>query len=408
MTKNYISVKIKNMNSMQYRFDKRKGKQLSALGLGCMRFPGGMGLIDKDKTEKLLLKAYSLGINYYDTAYIYPGSEEVMGEVFKKNNLREKVYIATKMPQVMCNVSSDFDRFFDIQKQRLQTGYIDYYLLHNITDFIQYEKLIKLGIKDWISCKKKSGEIMQIGFSFHGTKDDFIKVLDDYDWDFVQIQYNYIQTHYQAGIDGLHYAAKKDIPVIIMEPLLGGKLANLPKKAAAILKKADSDINAVSLALRFVWNESGVTVLLSGMNQNSQLEENLAIAEKALPGNLTETEKNIIEDIKIIFNKNFKIPCTGCKYCMPCPKKINIPDIFEAYNNSFSLGRKYGTFQYLSSISFLGAVPHFISDCSGCGKCEKHCPQKIEIRKFLKTVHRKLGFPLMKAIRFLALKFLTK
>jgi len=394
------------MIKMQYRKDLRSGNELSVLGFGCMRFPNTMGKIDREKTEKLLLKACEAGINYYDTAYIYPGSEEVLGEFLKKHDLRRKVFIATKLPQAMCNSSSDFDRYFDIQKKRLQTDYIDYYLLHNITDFNQWQKLTGMGIKKWMTGKKDSKEISQIGFSYHGTYDDFIKVLDDYDWDFVQIQYNYIQTHFQAGINGLRFAENKGIPVIIMEPLLGGKLANLPKKAQSILKKADA--KAVPLALRFVWNEGGVTVLLSGMNQISQIEENLLTAETALPGSFSDTEKNIIKDVKAIFNKNFKIPCTGCKYCMPCPKKINIPDCFEAYNNSFSLGRYYGTYQYLSSVSFLGADPHFISDCSSCGKCESHCPQKIEIRKQLKTVHHKLGIPGMKLIRSIALKFLAK
>ena len=393
---------------MQYRNDKKSGNRLSALGFGCMRLPGGMVRIDRDKTEKLLLEAYNKGVNYFDTAYLYPGSEEALGEILEKHGLREKIYIATKLPQAMCGTASDFDRFFDIQKQRLRTGFIDYYLLHNITDFAQWEKLCQLGIREWISAKKASGELRQIGFSFHGAYGDFIKTLDAYDWDFVQIQYNYINTNYQAGTEGLRYAAGKGIPVIIMEPLLGGKLANLPREAEDILQKAGPGSTAAGWALRFVWNEGGVTVLLSGMNSHAQLEENLALAESSLPGCFSEAEQKTIEEVKTVFKKNTKIPCTGCNYCMPCPQKINIPACFEAYNSSFSLGFGSGMNQYMVSIGFLGDVPHYAGDCLECGKCESHCPQHIEIRKQLKAVRRRLEFPGIKFLRLLARKVMGK
>ena len=393
---------------MQYRKDSRSGNELSALGFGCMRFPGGAVGIDKEKTEKLLLRAFEGGVNYYDTAYTYSGSEKVLGEILEKNGLREKVYIATKLPQAMCAGASDFDRYFDIQKNRLRTGYVDYYLLHNFTDFAQWEKLSKFGISNWVSAKKSSGEIRQIGFSFHGPQHDFTKMLDAYDWDFAQIQYNYINTRYQAGTEGLRYAAKKRIPVIVMEPLLGGKLSNLSREAAAILKKDQSGYTASGLALKWIWNDPDVTMLLSGMNQGAQLEENLKLAETALPGSLTEAERKTIEDIKTVFNKNFKIPCTSCNYCMPCPQKINISDCFEAYNNSFAFGRGAGMFQYLSSTGFLSEVPHFARDCAQCGECENRCPQKIEIRKQLKIVRRRLEFPGMKILRSLAMKIMMK
>jgi len=393
---------------MQYRNDLRSGNRLSALGFGCMRLPGVMGRIDMEKSEALLLKAFENGVNYYDTAYLYPGSEEALGEILEKNSLREKVYIATKLPQAMCGAASDLDRFFSVQKQRLRTSYIDYYLLHNFSDFMQWEKLCNFGITDWISAKKASGEIKQIGFSFHGSYNEFIKIIDAYDWDFVQIQYNYINTHYQAGTGGLRYASAKGIPVIIMEPLLGGKLARLPKEAEALLHKAQPGSTAAAWALRFVWNEPGVTVLLSGMNQSSQLEENLILAETALPGSLTEAERKTIDGIKNVFNKIDKIPCTGCNYCMPCPQKINIPAFFNAYNSSFSLGLGAGLNHYMVNAGFLSDVPHFVSDCIECGKCESHCPQRIEIRKQLKAVRRRLEFPGMKFLRILARKFMAK
>ena len=321
--------------------------------------------------------------------------------------MREKVFIATKLPQAMCNAALDFDRFFDIQKQRLHTTYIDYYLLHNITDFAQWEKLCGLGIKDWISVKKKTGEIRQLGFSFHGHHGEFVKTLDAYDWDFVQIQYNYMNTHYQAGIEGLRQAEKKGVSVFVMEPLLGGKLANPPKKAKAILQKAHPGLTPVSWALRFVWSEGGVTLLLSGMNQITQLEENLVLAENALPGNFTDAELKTIEEVKAEFHKSYKIPCTGCNYCMPCPQKINIPACFESYNNSFALGFGAGIYQYLTSVGGLGNVPHFASDCVECGKCESHCPQQIKIRRQLKTVRRRLQLPGFKIMLALIRKIMS-
>ena len=393
---------------MQYRKDKRSGNELSALGFGCMRFPGGMGRIDREKTEQLLLKSYASGINYFDTAYLYPGSEEVLGEILEKHGLREKVFIATKLPQAMCRERTDFDRFFETQKQRLRTGYFEYYLMHNITDFSQWEKLYKLGIEGWISSKKKSGEIKQIGFSFHGPHNDFIKTLDAYNWDFVQIQYNYVNTHYQAGTEGLRYAAGKGIPVIIMEPLLGGKLAKLPEPAEAILQKAKSGSTAAEWALRFVWNESGVTLLLSGMNQMSQLEENVALCGKALPGSFTEADQKTIDDVKTVFNKSYRIPCTGCNYCMPCPKNINIPACFESYNTSYALGYSAGLYQYMVSVGFLGSTPHYAGDCSRCGACESKCPQHIKIRNQLKTLCLRLELPGMKLVRPLICKIMAK
>jgi len=393
---------------MQYRKDSRSGNELSALGFGCMRFPGGAVGIDMEKTEKLLLRAFEGGVNYYDTAYTYSGSEKVLGEILEKNGLREKVYVATKLPQAICRSASDFDRFFDTQKKRLRTGYVDYYLIHNITDFAEWEKLISFGINEWISAKKKNGEIRQIGFSFHGPQHDFTKTLDVFDWDFAQIQYNYINTRYQAGTEGMRYAASKGIPVIVMEPLLGGKLSNLSREAASILQKAHLDSSASGLALKWIWNDPDVTLLLSGMNQVAQLEENLKLAEIALPGSLTEAELKTIEDIKTVFNKNFKIPCTSCNYCMPCPKKINISDCFEAYNNSFAFGRGAGMFQYLSSTGFLSEIPHFARDCAQCGECESRCPQQIEIRKQLKIVRRRLEFPGMKILRSLAMKIIRR
>ncbi|MDR2940704.1 MAG: aldo/keto reductase [Clostridiales bacterium] len=396
------------MKILQYREDKKCGNKLSVLGLGCMRFPGGIGRIDKEKTEALLLKAYKHGINYYDTAYLYPGSEEVVGEIFAKHSLREKVYIATKLPQALCSSNSDFDKYFNIQKKRLHTGYIDYYLMHNFTDYAQWEKLCGLGIEKWITEKKNSGEIKQIGFSFHGPYSEFIKLLDNYNWDFVQIQFNYINTNYQAGTEGLLYAANKGLPIFIMEPLLGGKLANLPPSANEVFQKVQPGSTGASWGLRFIWDFPGVTLLLSGMGTEAQLEENVKLAETSMPNSLTEVERQAIQEVKAVFNKNYKVPCTGCNYCMPCPKKINIPACFEAYNASYAVGLMSGIQQYMTTIGGTSNFAHYASDCIECGKCESHCPQHIEIRKQLKAVKKRLQFPGTKALLSLARKVMAK
>ena len=283
---------------MQYRDDTHSENKLSVLGFGCMRFPRKSGRIDMEKTEQLILRAYENGVNYYDTAYIYGGSEEALGEILEKNHLREKIYIATKLPQSACTTTADFDKFFEIEKKRLRTNYIDYYLMHNITSYSQWESLQKLGIEDWIAKKKASGEIRQVGFSYHGKRNEFLPMLESYPWDFVQIQYNYINTNYQAGTIGLKHAAEKGMSVIIMEPLLGGKLANgLPKEAAALFQKADPQSTPVSWALRWIWNHPEVTLLLSGMNETAQLEENLKLADTAKPGMLSVEEQQTIEDV---------------------------------------------------------------------------------------------------------------
>ncbi|MBR4005701.1 MAG: aldo/keto reductase, partial [Treponema sp.] len=223
---------------MQYRKD-RLGNDISILGYGCMRFTKkGIGSTDLEKTETELLRAIELGINYFDTAYIYPGSETSLGQILAKNNLRSKVKIATKLPQYLIRNSESIDKYFSEQLSRLQTDYIDYYLMHMLTDIDAWNTLKKIGIEEWISQKKAQGTIQQIGFSFHGDSDMFLKILDAYDWDFCQIQYNYIDEVTQAGVKGLKAAAEKGIPVIIMEPLRGGKLVTIPNDAKNVLAQS--------------------------------------------------------------------------------------------------------------------------------------------------------------------------
>ena len=390
---------------MQYREDKLSGNKLSALGFGCMRFPTRSGKVAMESTEPLLLQAYEQGVNYFDTAYLYGGSEAAVGEVFEKHNIRTNVYIATKLPHSMCTKPEDFDKFFNIQLERLRTDYIDYYLLHNITELRQWERLCEFGIEDWIAQKKAQGAICQFGFSFHGTYPEFEKLLDTDVFDFVQIQYNYINEHYQAGLEGLELAAQKGLPVVIMEPLLGGKLADsLPKEAAALFEEAVPGSSPASWALKWVWNHPAVTLLLSGMNAPEQLEENLELANSALPQSMSSDEQAVIEKAVGIFESNYKVLCTGCNYCMPCPKEINIPGIFSAYNTSYAIGRFDGIKQYLTTNGMITGNPRFASDCVSCGLCKKKCPQSIEIPEVMARAKKRLQFPGMATLAPVGLK----
>lgn len=376
---------------MQYRKDPKTGNKLSALGFGCMRFPGVLGRIDMEKTEKLIVDAVEKGVNYFDTAYLYTGSEEALGTILQKNGLRDQVFIATKLPQVNCKSREDFDHYFDIQKERLRTDHIDYYFIHNISDFAQWEKLCSWGIEEWLESKKRSGEIRQTGFSYHGSKDDFPRLLEAYDWDFCQIQYNYINIHYQAGVEGLKAASEKGLPVFIMEPLLGGKLASgLPKKAEEVFRQTAAERTSAAWALRWLWNQPEVTLVLSGMNDPKQLDENIRTAETAGPGCMTQREEAAVGQVIELFGASYKVPCTGCNYCMPCPQMINIPGVFSAYNASYSLGRISGIMQYLTTTSGMTDHPHFASACIRCGKCEGHCPQNISIRDELLAAQKRL------------------
>jgi len=376
---------------MQFREDKKSGSQLSVLGFGCMRFPKSFGSIDMQKTEKLVLDAIDKGVNYFDTAYLYGGSEEALGTILKNHNVRDKVNIATKLPLVFCNKKDDIDKFFNKQLQRLQTDHIDYYLMHMLTDLNSWEKLCNWDIKKWIEEKKAKGQIKNIGFSFHGTQEEFLKILDAYDWDFCQIQYNYSDENYQAGVTGLKKAAEKGIPVIIMEPLLGGKLANgLPDEAVKLFQKSNPKYSTVGWALRWLLDQPEVTVILSGMNEDRQLEENIEVANECPPGTLKPDEYETYKKVKDIFQSSYKVHCTGCNYCMPCPKNVNIPACFAAYNTSYTMGLGAGRNQYMLSSGATSETQSSAGLCVKCGKCEKHCPQGIPIRKELENVRQRM------------------
>ncbi|MCR4691338.1 MAG: aldo/keto reductase [Lachnospiraceae bacterium] len=374
---------------MNYRKDKQ-GDDISILGFGCMRFTQKGGSIDIDKAESEILTAFQNGVNYYDTAYIYTGSEACIGEIFERNHMREQIKIATKLPQYLVKKPSDLDRYFSEQKKRLRTDYIDYYLMHMLTDLEAWENLKKNGIEQWISDRKKSGEIRKIGFSFHGNTEMFKKILNAYDWDFCQIQYNYLDETSQAGVDGLKAAAEKGIPVIIMEPLRGGKLVNmLPEKAKELVAKDPKKRTAAELAFRWLWNQPEVTCVLSGMNSVEMVEENCRVASEAQAGEFTQEDFTLIDGIKSAIQEKVKVGCTGCGYCMPCPKGVDIPGTFYYYNEMYTEKKNSARFNYAQNVG-MRKDPAFASQCVSCGKCEQHCPQHLAIREELKNADKAL------------------
>ena len=395
---------------MQYRTDAKNGKELSALGFGCMRFPSGPGGIDIDASELLVLTAVEQGINYFDTAYMYSGNEKALGEIMGRNpGMRDLINIATKVPIARCEKPGDFDKYLDRSLERLETDHVEYYLVHNVTSARAWETLERLGFIDWVRQQKEAGRIGQIGFSYHGPEGDFPVLLDAYDWDFCQIQYNYMNEHFQAGTAGLDAAAERGIPVIVMEPLLGGKLAApLPADAKRALADAGQSEDAVQLALRWVWDHPAVTVVLSGMNTPEQLEQNIATVEGALPGSLTPAETEAVEVAKASIAKSFKVPCTGCGYCMPCPHGVNIPMCFAAYNTSYAYGWFEGVQQYVTASGIMVGDAHFASDCTKCGACVKKCPQHIPIPDDLTKVKHRLQIPGMPAILKFGARFLSR
>lgn len=374
---------------MQYRND-RNGKPISILGYGCMRFSKKGNSIDLEKTEREVMTAIQSGVNYLDTAYIYPGSEAALGEILKRNQCRESVSIATKLPQYLIKSEAALDKYFNEQLKRLQTDYIDYYLMHMLTDIAAWEKLCKLGIEDWIRRKKEERKIRNLGFSFHGNTEMFLQILNAYDWDFCQIQYNYMDEHSQAGRKGLEAAAAKKIPVIIMEPLRGGKLVDLlPEQAKTLIREDERGWTPAEWAFRWLWNQPEVTCVLSGMNSLPMVEENVRIAGEVQTGEMTARDFATIEAVKAEINRNIKVGCTGCAYCMPCPKGVDIPTAFRCYNRMYTENRNAGRLEYMQIVSLQKEMSD-IRNCVECGKCEMHCPQHLPIRQKLKEAQREL------------------
>lgn len=384
--------------SMNYRKDKY-GNDISILGYGCMRFSKKAGRIDLKKTNREIMTAFRNGVNYFDTAYVYPGSEAALGKILSHHHIREKVYIATKLPHYLIKSTEGMEKCFEEQKKRLQTNYIDYYLMHMLTDVKTWQRLKELGIVEWLEQKKKSGEIRQIGFSYHGNSDMFCQLVDAYDWDFCQIQYNYMDEHSQAGRKGLHYANKKGLPVIIMEPLRGGKLVNrLPEKAKRIFAHYPVKHTPAQWALRWLWNQPEVTCVLSGMNSVEMVKDNVKTASSVSVGEFGPKEEAMLQKVVKAINAKMKVGCTGCSYCMPCPKNVDIPGTFAAYNRLYSEGKAAAFTEYFMCTA-MRKTSSAASNCVQCGLCETHCPQHLAIREELKNSARHLEGPLYKAGR---------
>lgn len=389
---------------MLYREMGKTGEKVSILGYGCMRFPQKNGRIDEDRASKQIIMAMEKGVNYFDTAYPYHNgkSESFLGQVLSQG-YRDKVKIATKLPLYMTHSRKDMDHLLESQLRKLKTDRIDYYLLHAVQDLAGWQRLKNLGILDFLEKSQKEGKIIYRGFSYHGNREDFKKIVDDYPWDFCQIQYNYLDENNQAGKEGLQYAAQKALGVVIMEPLRGGNLAGkMPKEIQAVWDKAKERRSSAEWGLRWVWNHPEVTTVLSGMTEEYQIEENIKIAQVAYPESLTPEELDSVNQVKDLFAKLMKIGCTGCGYCLPCPAGVNIPFCFSLYNNRYLFNNNHAKFQYtIFNGGVNGGKPSYASLCKSCGKCLKACPQHLNIPQHLQEVKREMEGLTMKPLLWL-------
>ncbi len=369
---------------------------MSILGFGCLRFPKKGGKVDVREVEREILYALEHGVNYFDTAYVYGSSEKVLGDIINKNGIRDRMILATKLPHYLMRSLEGADRLFNEQLTRLQTDYIDNYLIHMLPDINIWNSLVEMGIVKWLEDKKAQGTIRHIGFSYHGNTENFIKLLDAYDWEFCQVQYNYMDEHTQAGRAGVRYAWGKGIPVIIMEPLRGGRLVNgLPQKAQEVFEKMEPSRSPAQWALDWLWDQREVACVLSGMNSMQMLEENIATANEARVGMLTDEQKQMLERVKETINERIKVPCTGCGYCQPCPFGVDIPGVFRCFNERYTDDHRTALLEYLKCTTFK-ATPTYASLCKKCGKCEAHCPQGIAIRRELENAQKGLETPIFR------------
>jgi hypothetical protein len=375
---------------MKYRKFGSLDWEVSALAFGAMRLPiidGDPARIDEPEAIKMMRYAIDNGVNYIDTAYPYHrgNSEFVVGHALQ-DGYREKTRLATKMPTWLVEEYGDFDKFLNEQLQKLQTDHIDFYLLHGLNGE-RWPKLVELDVFNWAEEKIEEGKINHLGFSFHDELPVFKEIIDYYDkWTFCQIQYNYMDTDYQAGTEGLTYAADKGLAVVIMEPIKGGKLAvTPPKEVQEIWAEADTKRTPAEWALQWVWNHPEVSTVLSGMSNMEQVMENVVSADRSGSNTLTEEELALYTRVKNTYNKLGFIGCTACRYCMPCPEGVDIPEILGLYNEYYMAEDQDEVKQrYWDRIT-----PESHSDqCVSCGTCEEKCPQQLPIRKFMSETSR--------------------
>jgi hypothetical protein len=377
---------------MLYRQAGKTGQKLSILGFGCMRLPiigDKAHLIDENKAQAMVDYAIRSGVNYFDTAYIYhsevpfqPGMSELfLGKALKRD--RQNIHLATKLPSWFVESRADMDRFLDQQLERLQTDHIDFYLVHGLSGEM-WDKVSKLGVTEFLDAALADGRIRHAGFSFHDDAPAFKPIVDAYDWSFCQIQYNFMDEDYQAGSAGLEYAASKGLGVIIMEPLRGGGLTKrVPEDVQAVWDKARVKRAPAEWALRFVWNRPEASVVLSGMSEPSQVEENVRIANQGLANSLTVRELALIHEAKAIYQARTRVNCTSCGYCQPCPHGVSIPANFLQLNN-LSIYRDRGAAEFF--YFHILKKEQRASQCEECGQCEELCPQHIPIPAMLKEV----------------------
>ena len=370
---------------MKYRTMGKLGIQASAFGLGCMRFngePSGDSIIDEQKAISLIRKAIDGGVTYLDTAYVYLGktSEIVLGKALL-DGYRDRVTIATKMPMEAVKDRASMEALLEEELRKLQTDHIDFYLMHGINKE-KWEYFKSIGAPEFFEDMKKAGKIRYKCFSFHGPYDQFEYILNDWDWDMVQIQYNFMDINNQAGTKGLELAGSKGIPVVIMEGMLGGRLANAPDNVQALYDAFPVKRSAVEWAFRWLCNHPAVSVVLSGCNEAEQIEENLRIFDTVDTGIMSPEELKLIDDVREAYISRTKIGCTGCRYCMPCPNGVNIPGIFSAWNNVSLYNVDPSTDWNVRNIR---EHDNGTDKCIACGACEAACPQHLDIISSLQS-----------------------
>lgn len=384
---------------MEYRVCARTGNDVSLLGFGAMRLKSNNGNIDVNLASELIKYAVDNGVNYIDTAYLYGNgsgsNERAIGSILENLGYRDRVFLSTKMNRMAVHSREDMEDMFSNQLSNLCTDHIDYYFIHNVISFEDITRLVDLGLFDFIEDKKSKGQIINIGFSYHGSLDNFRKIIDLYDWDVTLLQYNYFDDSMQAGLEGIRLANSRDMSVIIMEPLKGGLLAGtMPVEVQDLIDASGTSRSNVDLAFSWIFDTPEVTCVLSGMNSMDMLVENIDIVNKHEHCCLSDDEMSLIGDVKDVLHRLNKVNCTGCNYCMPCPRQVNIPNIFKLYNDKYlfpenkTMGVHHTLLTYADTILGATGSPHDASLCVDCGLCVGKCPQRLDIPNLIRMVDK--------------------